>query len=135
VPRLRLSPVAGLPALHIVLVNPRIPLATKDVFAALGPIRPQPLPELTTVRNAADLVGWLGTTRNDLAEAATRLVPDIAIVLAALEEDPDCLFARMSGSGPTCFGLFASAAQAEKSAARLRQKRSDWWIAATLAGA
>ena len=56
----------------------------------------------------------LGRQRNDLQPAAIALRPVIGEVLSALEAAPDCLLARMSGSGATCFGLFADAAAARR---------------------
>ncbi|MCW3477237.1 4-(cytidine 5'-diphospho)-2-C-methyl-D-erythritol kinase, partial [Rhodovastum sp. RN2-1] len=70
---------------------------------------------------AADLAA-LG---NDLEPPALALRPVIGEVLAALRAQPGCRLARMSGSGATCFGLFADAAVAEAAAPALR--RHGWW--------
>jgi 4-diphosphocytidyl-2-C-methyl-D-erythritol kinase len=69
---------------------------------------------------AADLAAW----RNDLEAPAMALCPAIAEVRAAIAAQPGCLLARMSGSGATCFGLFGSAAAAERAAAALPRA---WW--------
>jgi len=37
----------------------------------------------------------------------------------------------MSGSGATCFGLFASFAKAQQAADRLKQDHPNWWVVAT----
>jgi 4-diphosphocytidyl-2-C-methyl-D-erythritol kinase len=62
---------------------------------------------------------------NDLQPAAINLVPAIAEVLSAISGTRGCLMSRMSGSGATCFGLFASAREAESAAAAVA--RRDWW--------
>jgi 4-diphosphocytidyl-2-C-methyl-D-erythritol kinase len=72
------------------------------------------------------LLATLQTTRNDLEAPAALLAPVIGDVLAALAGDPDCLLARMSGSGATCFGLYPSALAATAAAGRLA--RSGWWV-------
>lgn len=119
----RLEPVpGGLPALDLVLANPRRPLATEAVFKALelAPAAARP------PRAAWDLAG----SRNDLEAPARRLMPGIGELLAALAAEPGCGLARMSGSGPTCFGLFPDATTARAAAARLAGRHPGWWLAA-----
>ncbi|MGE3738421.1 MAG: 4-(cytidine 5'-diphospho)-2-C-methyl-D-erythritol kinase [Geminicoccaceae bacterium] len=120
------------PPLDLVLLNPGLPLGTPEVFALVRPeqfaTRPGPVPERLDA-------GWLATSRNDLEAPARRLLPAIGAVLAALESTPGCRLARMSGSGPTCFGLFDGAAAARAAAATLAAAHPGWWSAATRAGA
>ena len=75
------------------------------------------------------LVDWLAATRNDLEPAALTLAPEIGEVLSALRAAPGCRFARMSGSGATCFGIFAARAEAEAAAAAIPAARPGWWVA------
>jgi 4-diphosphocytidyl-2-C-methyl-D-erythritol kinase len=120
-----LAPSPTLPPFGMVLVNPGIAVATPAVFRArTGKFSMQPvLPSKWT--DAAELAADLSHTRNDLQPAAISLCPAIASVLRAIEVEPHCLLARMSGSGATCFGLFANPAQAAEAAARL--SRPGWW--------
>jgi 4-diphosphocytidyl-2-C-methyl-D-erythritol kinase len=67
----------------------------------------------------------LSDLANDLEAAAIQLVPSIDDVLHAIAATPGCLLARMSGSGATCFGLFADAREAREAAASL--VRPGWW--------
>jgi len=133
-----ITPLPPLPPLHAVLVNPGRPLATPDVFRALerrdNPAVPAELPRWP---DAAALCAWLGEQRNDLELPARALVPEIDAVLAALGAAPGCGLARMSGSGATCFGLFATEAAAEAARAGLVAAHPGWWVAAgpVLAGA
>ncbi len=126
-----LDPVPALPALHLVLVNPGLAVATPAVFAALDHRDSPALPALPArFADAPALLDWLAATRNDLEAPARRLQPVIGTVLAALTH-AGAGFARMSGSGATCFGLFASAAAAEAACARIRAAQSGWWAVAT----
>ena len=68
--------------------------------------------------------------RNDLTEAATGLVPEIAAVLAHLGRLPGSLLARMSGAGATCFALVADRAAAEEARAMVAAAEPRWWCAA-----
>lgn len=111
------------PDCGVVLVNPAVPLATPAVFAARAggfsqEFPPRPWPD------AGALAADIRAAGNDLQAAAIALCPPIADVLAALAGLPGALCAQMSGSGATCFALFASAAAARAAATRLPR---TWW--------
>jgi len=133
----RIDRVTGIPALPLVLVNPGEQLATAKVFEGLRRADDQPLPMLPQrgFRSVFELVIWLRQTKNSLEAPARTAAKSIRRVLEALQSDPDCLFARMTGSGPTCFGIFASPAAAQRAAIRLRVGRPEWWIAPCVTGA
>ncbi|MFT8244113.1 4-(cytidine 5'-diphospho)-2-C-methyl-D-erythritol kinase [Roseomonas sp. BN140053] len=119
-----LLPAPALPECGLVLANPRLPLATPAVFRARtgGFSAPAELP--ASWADAAAMAATLRRTGNDLEAAAIALCPPVLAVLAALTALPGCLLARMSGSGATCFALFATPAAAERAAARLPP---GWW--------
>lgn len=130
----RLWPLAKLDPLPAVLVNPRVPLATANVFRALD-ARPMavdtaPLdwPEALT---ASDAVRLIADRPNDLEPVARKLEPAIEGVLAELSKQPGCRLTRMSGSGPTCFGVFDSQAGAKAAADALSRAHPAWWVQAT----
>lgn len=122
------TPLPALPATPLVLVNPGLPVATPQVFAALDCRENPGLPPIPHFADSAALIDWLGSTRNDLQAPACAILPRIADQIAALTA-AGAGFARMSGSGATCFGLFDSAARASAAAARL--SRQGWWAMAT----
>ena len=127
-------PLAGWPAIDLVLVNPDRRLRVADMFAALTERRGTGLGEIPRrFKNAADFAAHLATLRNDLEAPARDRVPEVAAALKELGARPGCLMARMSGSGPTVFGIFAAAAEAARAAGELSARHTDWWIAATRA--
>lgn len=126
----RLELAEGLPACGIVLANPRIALPTPSVFRARSGKFSEPGRFAAMPREAAGLAAALASRRNDLTGAALRLVPEIAAVLAQLAGLPGALLARMSGSGATCFALFADRAAAFAAHDSLRRARPEWWSAA-----
>ncbi len=132
----RLTPLPFFPAFPAMLVNPGCPLSTAEVFRSFrmaAPAHP-PWPSARALRSRAGALLALGGARNDLTPAAVALRPQIAEVLAELVR-LDCLLARMSGSGATCFALFGSAGGARAAAAALRQRHPAWWVhAVTLRG-
>ena len=126
---------AALPAVVAVLVNPRLPVPTPEVFRALDRRDNPPMPEvLPDFADAPALADWLGGQRNDLESAAIRVQPVVATVLAAIGATRGCLVARMSGSGATCFGLYDDPDTAAQAAARIRGERPGWWVAETMLG-
>jgi 4-diphosphocytidyl-2-C-methyl-D-erythritol kinase len=126
-----LTPLPPLPALWLVLANPRVPVPTPQVFAALARRDNQPVPVLPVsgLSSAPAFAEWLAReTRNDLVAAAATVAPGLATVQRALEDLPGCMLARMSGSGATHFGLFASEAPARAAARSLAAAWPGWWV-------
>ena len=129
----RLTEIAGFPALPMVLVFPGVGVPTAAVFARIEAGRGERLPRLPLQPgSAADIAGWLRQTRNGLQDAAIAEAPVIRDVLAALSGSRDCLVARMSGSGSTCFGLFPSEDAAKRAAGAIRAKHPSWWVRPTI---
>lgn len=122
-----LQPVDSLPCLALVLVNPGIGVETPKVFRALASRDNQPLAALP---EAAAIVEWLASSRNDLEAPAIAIEPSIADALGALRR-AGAAFARMSGSGATCFGIFDSPEAARDAAASIAAERPGWFTAAT----
>jgi 4-diphosphocytidyl-2-C-methyl-D-erythritol kinase len=121
-----LRPAPALPKFWMVLVNPGVAVSTPAVFKArAGDFSPEAvLPQGWA--DARSMAGDLSRLANDLEAPAIALAPAIGEVLAALRADEACLLARMSGSGATSFGLYASPADARR--AVLRIERPDWWV-------
>ncbi len=118
-----------LPACWVVLVNPGVALSTPAVFKRRkGPFSAEarlPAP----LADAEELARRLAERRNDLTAAAVALEPAVGTVLPELDLLPGALLSRMSGSGATCFALFATPGDAERGAQRLGREHPEWWIA------
>jgi 4-diphosphocytidyl-2-C-methyl-D-erythritol kinase len=132
-----LLPLA-LPKMPCVLVNPRVPVATKDVFRALGLRNGQLLVGASDVMRATawpepggsleDWVEALAAGSNDLEAPALRIQPVIGEVLAALSTTNGAWLARMSGSGATCFAIYENTAEAQRAAQRIQIDHPQWWV-------
>jgi 4-diphosphocytidyl-2-C-methyl-D-erythritol kinase len=122
----------SIPLVPMLLVNPGVPVPTRDVFAAL---KSRSGVEMTLPRghfqDTADLLRFLESTRNDLEQPAISLQPVIGEVLKAIAALPGALLARMSGSGATCFGIFADDDCCQRAAGALQQAAPGWWVAPT----
>ncbi len=125
----RLTPLV-LPPFWIVLANSGARVATAAVYEGLGSRDNAPLPKPPAFAHAPALFDWLADRRNDLEPPALRLAPSIGDALTALAAQPACALARMSGSGATCFGLFAEEGPALASATALRAAEPAWWVIA-----
>jgi len=106
---------AGVSGAPVLLVNPRIPLSTAEVFGAWGG------------EDAGPLDVWRDAG-NDLEASAIKLVPLIGGVLDWLSLQPGVDVARMSGSGATCFALFDSEDARDRAAEAVPR---EWWHLAT----
>ena len=131
-----LGATIALPPTFAVLVNPRIPVETRPVFAELG-LRPgenlsaAPHPLVSEGLTFEALLDLLRGTRNDLEPPSRKIAPVISDVIETLRQSPDCRLARMSGSGATCFGLFADCRKAANAARALRSFHPNWWVKPT----
>jgi 4-diphosphocytidyl-2-C-methyl-D-erythritol kinase len=121
--------------LPVVLVNPRVQVATPEVFKSLTQRNNPPLVDLPDdLHNPASLIEYLLGQRNDLQTAAIGIAPIIATALSDLAQS-GAILSRMSGSGATCFGVYANEDLARSAARNLGKSHPDWWITpATLNG-
>jgi 4-diphosphocytidyl-2-C-methyl-D-erythritol kinase len=132
-----LLPLA-LPTIPCVLVNPRVPVATKDVFAALGLRNGELLVGASDVlqspawpeagASVEDWVEALAENSNDLEAPAMRIQPVIGEVLSALNATNGAWLARMSGSGATCFAIYENTPEAERASQKILVDHPTWWV-------
>jgi 4-diphosphocytidyl-2-C-methyl-D-erythritol kinase len=127
-----------LPIMPCVMVNPRVPVATKDVFNALGLRNGELLVGATDIlrgtawpeagASVEDWVEVLAASSNDLEAPATRIQPVIGEVISALSATNGAWLARMSGSGATCFAIYENTADAGRAAEKIRLDHPGWWV-------
>jgi 4-diphosphocytidyl-2-C-methyl-D-erythritol kinase len=132
-----LTPLS-LPIMPCVMVNPCVPVATKDVFSALGLRNGELLVGVTDVfrgtdwpeagASVEDWVEVLAASTNDLEAPAMRIQPVIGEVIAALNATNGAWLARMSGSGATCFAIYENTADSGRAAEKIRRDHPTWWV-------
>jgi 4-diphosphocytidyl-2-C-methyl-D-erythritol kinase len=132
-----LTPLS-LPIIPCVMINPCVPVPTKDVFKALGLRNGELLVGATDVfrgtdwpeagASVEDWVEVLAASSNDLEAPATRIQPVIGEVISALNATNGAWLARMSGSGATCFALYENTADAGRAAEKIRRDHPGWWV-------
>lgn len=125
------TPLQHFPKAYVVLVNPRVPMPTDQIFASyrrrqLNFSPPLSMPNgFSTVHELAE---FIGRTTNDLSADAVVMYPEIAQRLSSLNADSNVLVARLSGSGATCFGVCATERDAREAAEHLAASFPDDWI-------
>ena len=127
------------PKMPSVLVNPRVPVGTREVFEALGLRHGELLIGAADVmiqasswpEHGGSLEEWveaLAAGSNDLEAPATRIQPLIGEVIAALNASNGAWLARMSGSGATCFAIYENTAEAQRAASKIQLDHPTWWV-------
>jgi 4-diphosphocytidyl-2-C-methyl-D-erythritol kinase len=132
-----LTPLS-LPIMPCVMINPCVPVPTKDVFSALGLRNGELLVGVTDVfrgidwpeagASVEDWVEVLAASTNDLEAPAMRIQPVIGEVIAALNATNGAWLARMSGSGATCFAIYENTADSGRAAEKIRRDHPTWWV-------
>ena len=126
-----ITPAVNWPAAWLVLVNPRIPVSTADVFKAFDGEFTAPDETAFEGSSYTMFTAYLAERENSLTESAQAIAPVIGNVLDGIASLPGCSLARMSGSGPTCFGLFETMDAANQGRQALSQSHPNWWIKAS----
>jgi 4-diphosphocytidyl-2-C-methyl-D-erythritol kinase len=123
-----LRPLPALPSCGMVLVNPRVEVATPAVFKALAVKANPPMEDMPSDLTLPQFVQWMGQARNDLGPPAESIAPEVTAVLARLRRTPGVLFAVMSGSGATCVGITKDMAAARSAARAIQLNEMGWWV-------
>ncbi len=124
----RLSPAPALPPLWALLVNPGVDMPTGPVFRRFDADNPAPRPAMhppCAREPVENILPLMNASRNDLEAPAAAIAPAVADLLQSLRRAPGVISARMSGSGATCFALFAEEDAAE--AARRHYEKMTYW--------
>lgn len=99
----KLQPISlDLSGWYLAVVRPDIPVSTKDAFSLITPQKPK--------RNCLDIIkqpveSWRNELTNDFEKSVFAIHPEIGNIKAKLYE-MGAVYAAMSGSGSSLFGLF-----------------------------
>jgi 4-diphosphocytidyl-2-C-methyl-D-erythritol kinase len=120
----------ALPAMSALLVHPRVPLLTAQVYKAFQTIQ-SVAPWPSTADTADAFWQALARTGNHLQRPAIAVDATVAEVLLAIETvQPSPRIARMTGSGACCFGLYSDHEEAQRAAQALAAQHPNWWVRA-----
>jgi 4-diphosphocytidyl-2-C-methyl-D-erythritol kinase len=109
------NPVVAVPPAWVLLVNPGMPCSTPLVFknyAESQKVFSEPI-DFSFLQQPYTWEQLKPYLKNDLLEAAIAVVPQIREIIQQLEST-QALYAGLSGSGATCFGVYLTKAEAER---------------------
>ena len=118
-----LSKAPKIPQFSILLINPRKELSTKKVFSLY---KSKKLKKISNLKYK-NFFSWILKQNNDLQKYSEKFVPEIKEMLIFLNSSRNCFFSKMTGSGPTVFGLFRKKIDAKKVYLLLKKKHPKWW--------
>jgi len=130
----KLTDVKVFPRLAAVLVNSGDKVSTSVIFKLLKNKVNQDIGNLPNKKMTfTQTVHYLSELRNDLELPAFELIPNIKNVITLLNNSGSSL-SRMSGSGATCFGLFADFELAKSAANNISTDNPNWWVQPVILG-
>ena len=118
-----LSKAPKIPQFSILLINPRKELSTKKIFSLYKSKKSKKISNL----KYKNFFSWILKQNNDLQKYSEKFVPEIKEMLIFLNSSKNCFFSKMTGSGPTVFGLFRKKKDAKKLNLLLKKKHPKWW--------
>ena len=118
-----LSKAPKIPQFSILLINPRKELSTKKIFSLYKSEKSKKISNL----KYKNFFSWILKQNNDLQKYSEKFVPEIKEMLIFLNSSKNCFFSKMTGSGPTVFGLFRKKIDAKKLNLLLKKKHPKWW--------
>lgn len=118
----------SIPDYGVLLVNPLVPLATKEVFERNSKFSTPAM--ISAPKSQAGWQSLIKTTQNDLQPVAESMVPEVMQIIDMLKSTSEVITVRMTGSGATCFALYPSLVEAQIAELKLREEQPNWWIQA-----
>lgn len=127
------EPMGLIEPIPALIVNPGSFLSTPEVFKQGVAQYSHPIKYIVPT-SKDELMAFLKAQHNDLEVPAIACLPVINEVLRKIQEQQGCEFARMSGSGATCFGLFETKEQADLAGKEIRKQHPEWWVQSCFIG-
>lgn len=125
-----ITPIQSFPDLWVVLINPGIAIHSATIFKmGFEQIYPHPIPKVSDFATSKDIVQFLLTQDNDLYHNSKSIAPSLSTLIKKIGSQAGCQYARMSGSGSTCFGLFSDSLLALQAANELKKQCPNFYIA------
>ncbi len=122
-----ITPIEVKETLHAVLVNPNIAVSSAKIYS-MGVKTLSGNVEI----NTENCLNLLPSLHNDLQDNAIEIAPVIKTVLEILNQSDNLFYARMSGSGATCFAVYKDEESAQHACKKIAQSYPQWWVRKTL---
>lgn len=117
--------------LYLVLVFPNLKCPTREIYLRVNQFSTRSRSKYINIINKNKLLNLLKYERNDLQEVAIKKFPIIRKIINFIQVQENCHFARMTGSGSACFGVFNTAISAKNALRLFKKKYPKYWCVVT----
>ena len=108
---------------HFLIVFPNIQNSTKEIFNKHSNLSG----EKFSYNNDINLDGILKGTSNELEKTALIANQEMTKVREYLDNDINCKYERMTGSGSAYFAVYEDKQKAEEAIQRISEEHPNWW--------
>ena len=112
---------------NILIAYPNIICSTKAVYLKNKIISGSKSNFKNKINNTRKLVLFLKSQSNDLEKIVFELYPKVKNLIEFVRKQNGCYFARITGSGSACFGIFASMKSANQARKLIKIKFPNYW--------
>ena len=117
-----------IPELYVLLVNPNIPISTKQTFENLNIKNYEKIKYPDKRMTDRDFLSFLSRKNNDLEAPAIKECDEVRRILDKLNNETNSLLSRMTGSGATCFALYNEKRKLLDAEEIMKKQSNDFWI-------
>ena len=113
--------------LYFLLVYPNVRCSTKYVYSKVEKFTLKSEYSSTKINNKIKFIKLLINKKNDLQSIVENKYPVIRKLIIEIEQKKGCYFARITGSGSVCYGVFKSEKTAKAALKRIKLKYPQYW--------
>ena len=114
---------------YCLLVNPQIPISTSQLYEKINIKGSEDVHTKNFLPNPS--MAHIISGKNDFQQIIIQDYPIIGEIINNLTKAEGCVLARMTGSGPTCFGFFSRQEDMSKCKKKFEEMYPKFWIMET----
>ncbi len=115
--------------LYLLIIFPNIQCSTKFIYSKIKKMSKPGGVNYSSISKTADLIKALKKDKNDLQKIVEKKYRSIEKIISFLDDQKDCYFSRMTGSGSACFGLFKTEKTAKVTQKKIKKMFPNYWTA------
>ena len=114
--------------LFFLLVHPNIKCSTRVIYSKVKQYSKKNNFNIYKLNTKSKLINYLLNNKNELQSIVEKKYPIITKLLTDISLERGCYFARMTGSGSVCYGLFKDKINAKKALYKIKRKYPKFWL-------
>ena len=115
-------------AFYFVLIKPPIKCSTRETYSKIKKYSSRTVFSKRIVDRRKSFLNLLINSRNDLQSVVEKKYPRLKKISNNISFQKGCYFARMTGSGSVCYGLFINQNSAKKAQINLKKIYPKFWV-------